>query len=128
MVKVLQSTDAAVDQIAAALQELGGIVDDIACYRTVPESEDRTQAAAKLIESGADWLTFSSSSTVENFHARFDLPKLLKQFPKMRVLSIGPETSSAIRKLGLAPSVEAKEHNIDGMVKALLQAGQPARK
>ena len=103
---------------------MGAIVDDIAIYKTVPETEDRNGAAERLTESGADWLTFTSSSTVENFHARFNLPKLLQQFPKTQILSIGPETSNALKTLGLTSYVEAKEHNIDGMVKALLGGSQ----
>jgi uroporphyrinogen III methyltransferase/synthase len=114
--------------LPAALEEMGAIVDDVACYKTIPETEDRTQAAAKLLESGADWITFTSSSTVENFHARFNLPKLLQQFPKIRLLSIGPETSTAIKALGLSPTLEAKEHNIDGMVNSLLQTAEPKKK
>jgi uroporphyrinogen III methyltransferase/synthase len=102
------------------LEDLGAIVDDIAVYKTVPETEDRNGAAAKLLEGGADWITFTSSSTVENFHARFNLPKLLERFPKIRLVSIGPETTKAITALGLKPALEAKQHSIDGLVKALL--------
>jgi uroporphyrinogen III methyltransferase/synthase len=104
-----------------ALAELGAIVDDIAVYKTVPETADLTGSAASLLESGADWITFTSASTVEHFHARFDLPKLLKQFPKTRLASIGPETSKAIKALELKPSLEAKEHTVDGLVNALLK-------
>ncbi|HMC26848.1 MAG TPA: uroporphyrinogen-III synthase, partial [Verrucomicrobiae bacterium] len=109
-------------ELPKALEEMGAIVDDVACYKTVPETEDRTGAAASLLETGADWLTFTSSSTVENFHARFDLPKLLKQFPRMKLASIGPETSKALSSLGLTPNVEAREHTIDGLAKSLLHA------
>ncbi len=108
--------------LVAKLEELGAIVDDVACYRTVPETEDINGAAAKLIEEGADWVTFTSASTVENFHARFDLPALLKRFPSLKTLSIGPETSKALAALGLEPTAEAKPHNLDGMVKALERA------
>ncbi|HUR46704.1 MAG TPA: uroporphyrinogen-III C-methyltransferase [Candidatus Saccharimonadales bacterium] len=125
---LLLRAEVANKELPMALEEMGAIVDDIACYKTVPETEDRTQSAARLLESGADWITFTSSSTVENFHARFDLPKLLKQFPKIRLLSIGPETSKAIKVLGLSPAVEAREHNIDGMVKTLLHETKAKRK
>lgn len=108
--------------LVAKLEELGAIVDDVACYRTVPETEDINGAAAKLVEEGADWVTFTSASTVENFHARFDLPALLKRFPSLKTLSIGPETSKALAALGLEPTAEAKPHNLDGMVKALERA------
>lgn len=109
-------------ELPEALQELGAIVDDIAIYKTVPETEDRTGTAAKLLAGGADWITFTSASTVEHFHARFDLPKLMKQFPKIRLASIGPETSKAIRALDLTPAIEAKEHTIEGLTAALLKA------
>ncbi len=113
--------------LVAKLEELGAIVDDVACYRTVPETEDITGAAAKLVEEGADWVTFTSASTVENFHARFDLPALLKRFPSLKTLSIGPETSKALAALGLEPTAEAKPHNLDGMVKALERAAAKAK-
>ncbi len=105
-----------------ALEELGAIVDDIAIYKTVAETEDPAGAGATLLESGADWITFTSGSTVEHFHARFDLPKLLKKFPQTKLASIGPETSKTIRSLGLEPALEAKAHTTDGLIAALLKA------
>ena len=112
-------------ELAKQLTELGAIVDDVAVYRTVPETDDITGAASRLLEEGADWITFTSSSTVENFHARFNLPKLLKQFPNMKVASIGPETSKALAKLGLRPAVESKVHTIEGLLSELEAAIHP---
>jgi uroporphyrinogen III methyltransferase/synthase len=106
-------------ELPRTLEEKGAIVDDIACYKTVPETEDRNGAAARMLEVGADWITFTSSSTVENFHARFNLPKLLEQFPRTRLASIGPETSKALIALGVKAAVEAREHTIAGLVAAL---------
>jgi uroporphyrinogen III methyltransferase/synthase len=108
--------------LPGALEELGAIVDDIAVYKTVAETEDVNGAAAKLSEGGADWITFTSASTVEHFHVRFDLPGLLQRYPQAKLASIGPETSKAIRALGLEPTVEAKKHTIEGLVEALLKA------
>jgi uroporphyrinogen III methyltransferase/synthase len=105
-----------------ALEELGAIVDDIAIYKTVAETEDPSGAGATLLESGADWITFTSGSTVEHFHARFDVPRLLKTFPQTKLASIGPETSKAIRALGLEPALEAKAHTTEGLLAALLKA------
>ena len=107
-----------------ALAELGAIVDDIAIYKTVPETEDHGGACERLLEEGADWVTFTSSSTVEHFHARFDLPKLMKQFPALKIASIGPETSKAIAALKLKPALEAKEHTTDGLIAALLKTAK----
>ncbi len=105
--------------LVAKLEELGGIVDDVACYQTVPETADRTGTAARLLADGADWVTFTSASTVQNFHARFDLPALLGKFPGLKTASIGPETSKALANLGLTPTVEARSHNLEGLVSTL---------
>ena len=106
-------------ELPSALEALGAIVDDVACYKTVPETEDLNGASAKLLEGGADWITFASSSAVENFDARFNLPELLKKFPATKLASIGPETTKAFDALGLKPTVEAKKHTIEGLVKAV---------
>ena len=85
----------------------------------VPEPDDPSGAAASLQENGADWVTFTSGSTVEHFHTRFNLPELVKKFPQLKLASIGPETSKAIAALGLKPTTEAKLHTSEGLVEAL---------
>lgn len=107
-----------------ALEGLGAIVDDVAVYRTVAETEDLTGAGKVLEEGGADWITFTSGSTVEHFHARFNLPVLLKKFPKMKLATIGPETTKALSALGFKPAVEAREHTAEGLVESLLKAAK----
>jgi uroporphyrinogen III methyltransferase/synthase len=106
-------------ELPKELETLGAIVDDVACYRTVPETADVNGSAERFLASGADWITFTSSSTVENFHKRFDLAKIKKQFPDVRLASIGPETTKTLRALGFEPDIEAREHNVSGLIKAL---------
>src|SRR5439155_25890825 len=68
----------------------------------------------QLLEEGADLITFTSSSTVENFLA-LGLP-----WPKgMQVASIGPITSKTARDHGLKIDIEARSHDIDGLVQAI---------
>jgi uroporphyrinogen III methyltransferase / synthase len=124
---LLMRAEVANSELPRHLEEHGAIVDDVACYRTVPETEDLTGNVERLMESGADWITFTSSSTVENFHARFNLPKLKKQFPQVRLASIGPETSKTLHALGVPPDLEAREHNIPGLVSVLRDAVQHSR-
>jgi uroporphyrinogen III methyltransferase/synthase len=116
---LLMRAEVANPELPAELEKLGAIVDDVACYRTVPETEDPNGSVENFLENGADWITFTSSSTVENFHKRFDLPKIKKQFQNIRFASIGPETSKALRSLSLEADVEAREHDIPGLVRAL---------
>ncbi|MCX6924680.1 MAG: uroporphyrinogen-III C-methyltransferase [Verrucomicrobia bacterium] len=112
-------------ELPEALEALGAIVDDVACYQTVAEKEDATGAAARLLADGADWVAFTSGSTVAHFHSRFDLPGLLQKFPQLKTVAIGPETSKALAALGLKPNLEAKQHTIDGLVAALLAEQAP---
>ena len=123
----LLRAEAANPDLPAALEEYRAIVDDIGIYKTVPETADASGIAASLLENGADWITFTSGSTVQFFHAQFDLPILLKKFPGTKLLSIGPETSKAIEALGLKPAREAKVHSVDGMIEELLRAKIPKK-
>ena len=102
------------DTLPKELSAQGGIVDEAFAYRTVPETRDTRGAQRQLTEDGADLITFTSSSTVENFMA-LGLP-----WPKgMRIASIGPITSKTVRDQGLKVDVEARRHDIDGLVQAV---------
>ena len=117
---LLLRAEVANPELPKLLEEAGAIVDDVACYQTVAETEDRNGAAARMMAEGAEWITFTSRSTVENFHARFPLPDLLTKFPRLKTASIGPETSKALHSLHVEPVVEAKVHTIPGIVQSLL--------
>jgi uroporphyrinogen III methyltransferase/synthase len=102
------------DLLPKELAGLGAIVDEALAYRTVPETRDTTGARRRLAKESADLITFTSSSTVENFLA-LGLP-----WPKdMRVASIGPITSKTARDHGLTVDIEARRHDIDGLVQAI---------
>ena len=102
------------DLLPRELSALGAIVDEGFAYRTVPETRDDTGARRRLLEEGADLITFTSSSTVENFVA-LGLP-----WPaKMQVASIGPITSKTARERGLDVAIEARRHDIPGLVEAI---------
>jgi uroporphyrinogen III methyltransferase/synthase len=125
---LLMRAEVANPDLPKALEAMGAIVDDIACYKTVPETEDVNGAATQMLEDGADWITFTSSSTVESFHVRFDLPALIKKFPNIKLASIGPETTKALGALNLQPAVEARPHTIEGLVKALVnESSKPSK-
>jgi uroporphyrinogen III methyltransferase/synthase len=101
------------DVLPDALRERGAEVDVVALYETV-----REQPAAEDVEAAlsADYVTFTSSSTVTNLVAA-----LGDHFPSAaRVVSIGPVTSEAARAAGLRVDVEAERHDIDGLLAALL--------
>ncbi len=102
------------DVLPDELTKLGAIVDVVPVYCTVPDTEDRSGAIARFREEGADMVTFTSSSTAENFMAlKLPLPA------GMKTASIGPITSATMRKLGLKVDVEASRYDIPGLVDAI---------
>ncbi len=102
--------------LATMLTKLGAIVDETIAYRTVPETEDTSGALARFDAGEADLITFTSSSTVENFLAlRPKLPKTLK------TASIGPLTTQTLRKAGIVPDMEAEKHDIPGLVAVIVR-------
>jgi len=110
------------DILPRKLRERGACMDVVEAYRTVtPEGLAKQAGEAFRSQRKPDWITFTSASTVEHFHARFDLPKLLEKFPQIKTASIGPETSKALGALGLKPTVEAKKHTIEGLVRTILE-------
>ena len=111
---LLARAEKARDVLPKSLSALGAIVDEGFAYRTVPETRDVTGARQRLVNEGADLITFTSSSTVENFLG-LGLP-----WPRgMKIASIGPITSKTVREAGLTIDVEARRHDIDGMVDAI---------
>jgi uroporphyrinogen III methyltransferase/synthase len=105
------------DVLPDALRERGAEVDVVALYETVCE-----EPAPEAIEAaqGADYVTFTSSSTVRNL-----TEALGDRFPTAaRIVSIGPITSEAARTAGLEVHVEAERHDVDGLVTALVADAQ----
>jgi uroporphyrinogen III methyltransferase/synthase len=84
----------------------------LALYETVAEPPSEAQTAA-LKE--ITYVTFTSSSTVKFFLSGRGLVT-----DGARVVSIGPVTSETLREHGIEPDVEAQQHDIDGLVAALL--------
>ena len=118
---LLARAEEANSELPRMLEDRGAIVDDVAFYKTIPETEDRNGAAEDFEENGADWITFASSSAVKNFDARFNLAKRCEDNPKLKLASIGPETTKALKELGLKPTAKARDHTIDGLAAALLK-------
>jgi len=103
------------DVLPEALRARGAEVDVLALYETVAEPlPEQTLSAAR----GADYITFTSSSTVRFFLDAAGGEAGLG--PTTRVVSIGPVTTAALVEAGLTPDVEAERHDIDGVIEAIL--------
>jgi uroporphyrinogen III methyltransferase/synthase len=109
------------DVVADALRARGAEVDVLALYETLAEplSPQALHAAR-----GADYITFTSSSTVRFFLQAAGGDAGLS--PATRIVSIGPVTSQTLREHGLEPHAEAAHSDVDGVIEALL-ADAPSR-
>lgn len=105
------------DVVPVELRARGAVVDVVEAYRTVVP-EVSADMIAEVFERKPDWVTFTSSSTVKNFLALAGRERL----EGVRVASIGPVTSDTARKHGIDVTIEAAEHTMDGLVRAILQS------
>lgn len=100
--------------LADGLRAIGAEVDQVAFYETIFErlaEEQLSQIRA------ADFITFASGSAVRSLDRSAGGGGSLGP---AACVSIGPTTSAALRELGIEPAAEATEHDIDGLLTALL--------
>ena len=101
-----------------ALRERGAEVEVLALYETVAEP---LSTSALEQTRRADYITFTSSSTVRFFlESALAGGEELGLSPETRIVSIGPVTTETLIEQGLEPHIEAEQHDIEGMLAALL--------
>jgi len=105
------------DLIPTELTAAGAKVIAPVAYASAPPI-DAAEKLHKALAEGLDLLTFTASSTIQNFVALLDTKSLTlaKQVP---VASIGPLTSETARRLGFKVSIEPKKSTLDDLVKAI---------
>lgn len=103
------------DVVSTELRKRGAQVDVVEAYRNVIPVEARARAANVIRKPYPDWVTFASSSAVNN------LVQLVGTAPLrlIKIATIGPVTSETAAKHDLEVTVEASVHTIEGMVNAI---------
>jgi uroporphyrinogen III methyltransferase / synthase len=113
------------------LREAGAEVVVPPAYESVPSGEGR-ERLQELLENGeVDCVTFTASSTVENFVRSLCDKEVGRLLSKTRIACIGPITAKTARDHGIRIDAEAEEYTIGGLVSAvvgLLAAGDVVRK
>ncbi len=97
--------------LADGLRAAGAEVTEVKLYRSVAEPVD---AAAVM---SCDWVTFTASSTVTNVLSGLSADEIAR----LQAVSIGPITSQTLREHGVEPVIEAGEHDVEGLVAAVLR-------
>jgi uroporphyrinogen III methyltransferase / synthase len=96
--------------------------DDVAVYETRTAKSLPAEVLDALAEKNVNWITFTSSSTADNF-AQLLGPNYAAKLEGVKSASIGPITTAKLQQLGLAPTVQAANFDIEGLVAAIATAG-----
>lgn len=97
------------------LEKFGAEVTIAVAYKTEATDADFSKFADKKI----DLVTFTSSSTVENFVAAVGE----KFLHKVKTAAIGPVTAQTLKSFGVEADIVAKNFTIDGLVEAIVEGG-----
>lgn len=110
---LLARAEVARDVLPDGLRAMGWEVVVVDVYRTIPAVPTDGQREEVL---GADVVTFTSSSTVENWVRAFGVDTV----PPI-VACIGPVTADTAHRAGMRVDIVADVHTIDGLVDALVE-------
>ncbi|NLB18134.1 MAG: uroporphyrinogen-III synthase, partial [Syntrophomonadaceae bacterium] len=103
------------------LSERGIRVDELEIYEAALESSVSAHALELLKKAEIDFITFTSSSTVNNFVTLIgaeELPRLQKE---VKVACIGPVTANTAREAGFNVDVIPQNYTVDGLVQEIVE-------
>jgi len=114
---LLPRTTRARDVLREGLEKEGLEVDEVETYRTLSTSlpED---VKSDLEDDKYDVITFTSSSTMENFLDMLENKNYLKD---MTLAAIGPVTASTAEEESFGVDIVAAEYDIEGLYEAILE-------
>ncbi len=120
---LIPCADLAREALVEGLRQGGAIVEQVTAYRTVPSSDIPGQISSgellQRLEAGTiDMVSFTSSSTAQNFAARLasvSEKPLVDLLRKVAVACIGPITAATVRQLGLPVALVSTEFTTERM-------------
>ena len=109
------------DVLAKGLLEMGAIVDEPPVYQTVIDLASREKIIELLESKQADYITFTSSSTVINLIELLGERFKPDLFDNIKIACIGPITADRLRDFKLKPDIIAEVYTIEGLIDAMLR-------
>ena len=103
------------------LSRMGAIVNEVTAYRTQAVYDNADFLLQRLNEGTIDIVTFTSSSTVKNFHALIPHKDLERLMQPVVIACIGPITADTARSLGFDVHLVAQSFTIPGLCNAILE-------
>jgi hydroxymethylbilane synthase len=108
------------DVIRPAMEKIGVYVEVVEAYQTVAPAAKGENVARLLCDAQADYIVFTSPSTVANLAAILEADHLAPHLAGTRVACIGPVTAEAARSHGLTVHIQPEEHTGKAVVTAIV--------
>ncbi|WP_028575292.1 uroporphyrinogen-III C-methyltransferase [Desulfonatronovibrio hydrogenovorans] len=104
------------------LEKAGAHVEILPVYETGLAQEDGQEILAGLENRTIHYVTFTSSSTVENFFSLISAEKLKPYVDKgLKLVCIGPVTAKTLERSGFKADLMPRDYTIPGVVRVLLE-------
>ncbi|PIE69456.1 MAG: uroporphyrinogen-III C-methyltransferase [Deltaproteobacteria bacterium] len=102
------------------LREAGCLVDVVPVYETVLAQEGKQDVLTGLEHGEIHCLTFTSSSTVDNFFSLVE-PEVIQDYMRkgLVVAVIGPVTAKTLANYGLSASIQPKDYTVPALAEAV---------
>jgi hydroxymethylbilane synthase len=117
---LLPASQSTRDVIRPALEKVGVYVEVVEAYQTVLPATSGAEVTQLISEANADFIIFTSPSTVTNLAALLETEHLAPHLAKTRVACIGPVTAEAAQLYGLEIHIQPDEHTSEAIVRALV--------
>ncbi|QQS48453.1 MAG: hydroxymethylbilane synthase [Acidobacteriota bacterium] len=121
---LLPASNIARDGLRPALAGIGVEVDVVEAYRTVMPETSTDEAVAMLSAPPADYIVFTSPSTISNLATILETEDLSRLLEQTAVACIGPVTAETASEYGLSVKIMPEEHTSRGIIEAILRDRQ----
>jgi uroporphyrinogen III methyltransferase/synthase len=120
---LLPRAESAREILPEELQKMGAHVDVVSAYRTVKPDHDTVQVREMFEKGAIDMVTFTSSSTVNNFVQMFEAhgQKLKNWMSSMAVACIGPITAKTAQENGFTVSLVPADYTVESLTDSIVQ-------
>ena len=122
---LLPGSNIARPELATALREAGARVTSVPIYQTLEEDPARAEGLFEALDRDEppDAVTFASPSALSGFLGICGARgRKLLESPSVKIVSLGPTTSAAVRSEGLEVSAQAASPGTESLVEALREA------
>lgn len=106
------------------LLRAGAQVQVLPVYRTLPVTAGAEELLSTLDKGEVHYITFTSSSTVNNFFAAIAPEVIQRRREELRLACIGPVTAKTLEAHGFASDIQPEDYTIPALVQAVVQDAQ----